>query len=86
MTIWKYTIETTDRQFLLMPKGAKILCVQMQHGEPRLWALVDPTAEKEPRDVLVCGTGRQVPEGNNKYIGAYQLLAGNLVFHVFEKE
>jgi hypothetical protein len=44
--IYKYTLEVTDEQEVKMPANAQILCVQVQHGRPTLWALVDTKAEK----------------------------------------
>ena len=85
-TIWKFPIETTDFQNLVMPKGAKVLCVQIQDDNPFIWAMVDPSAEKEERSFLVLGTGHpvQTEDLNLDYIGTYQLKNGLLVFHLFE--
>lgn len=45
----KYTLMTlgSSPQILDLPEGAEILDVQMQHGQARLWALVDPTVPTE---------------------------------------
>jgi hypothetical protein len=40
-TIWKFPIATVDQQSLPIPAGAEMLCVQVQHGEPCIWALVN---------------------------------------------
>jgi len=86
MRIWKWTIATTDRQTLHMPKGAKILTVQSQGEEAQLWALCDETEVKEPRRFAIHGTGNPMPTGDpGVYIGTYQLMEGRLVFHVFEQ-
>lgn len=81
-TIWKWTlkIETT----IDMPAGAKLLAVQEQHGEPQLWALVDPGADKHPRTFHVHGTGRDLPDEPGQYVGTFQMRGGSMVFHVFE--
>ena len=87
MTIWKFELETTDKQTIEMPVDSEILTVQTQNGEPCLWALVDPAAEKETRTFEVFGTGHTLhyDMGITKdYIGTYQLNSGALVFHVFE--
>jgi hypothetical protein len=39
--VFKYQLAIADRQVLSMPKGAKILCVQIQRASPQIWALVD---------------------------------------------
>lgn len=44
--IYKYAIEITDDQDIVMPVGAKILTVQNQNGVPCIWAMVDPNSEK----------------------------------------
>lgn len=85
-TIWKYPIATTDLQVVQMPAGAEVLCVQVQRGEPCLWALVDPSAEPEFRSVEVYGTGHTVRIDTGverRYVGTYQLYGGDLIFHVF---
>lgn len=40
-TIWKFPLEVTDEQVLMVPKGAKLLTVQKQDGKPCLWCEVD---------------------------------------------
>ena len=40
-TIWKYPLRIRDWVRLEMPRGAEILCVQVQGLTPCLWALVD---------------------------------------------
>ena len=36
-SIWKQYLKVQDVQKILLPKGAKILCVQVQKGIPCLW-------------------------------------------------
>ncbi len=87
-TIWKFELEATRLQNIIMPKGAKILCVQMQGETACLWALVNPDEkETEARNIETFGTGHTISEDegtSREYIGTYQLLGGSLVFHVFE--
>ncbi len=87
-TIYKYKLETTDRQTITMRKDAEILCVQEQHGQPCIWALVNDDIEDdyEERKFDVFGTGHPIDEAPRKYIGTYQLKGGVFVFHVFERE
>jgi len=85
--IWKFPILVVDNQQIAMPEGAEILCVQMHRGEPCLWAMVNPDRPKEQRAVEVFGTGNPIKSDmgtSRKYIGTFQMLAGDLVFHVFE--
>lgn len=86
-TIWKFTLEVSDMQKVIMPIGAEILAVQAQNEIPCLWALVDPDAEKEIRYIEIFGTGHPVNIGmgiSRKYISTFQLQGGALVFHSFE--
>ena len=88
-TIWKFPLETTDRQVIRMPVGSRILTVQTQSqsGKPCLWAVVDSDAPLQPRGFEICGTGHPMSINGDEiheYIGTYQLNDGQLVFHVFE--
>ena len=83
-TIWKYELETTDTQEVNIPLGAKILDVQVQHGKPCLWALVDTDRRLRKTIISTYGTGHNVDRTIAKiYIGTYQLSNGDFVFHVF---
>jgi hypothetical protein len=81
-TIWKFPIETTDVQDVMMPAGARILCVQVQNGVPCLWAVVEPNNCEARRCIRVFGTGGDAHDQGD-YIGTYQLANGALVLHVF---
>lgn len=89
-TIWKYEIETTDRQTLLLPKASEILTVQIQNGKPVLWVLFDINNKtKTTRTIEIFGTGNPIEEYDTikslKYIGTYQLLEIGFVGHIFER-
>jgi hypothetical protein len=87
--IFKYTLETQDKQFINLPKGAEFLTLQTQFNEPQLWALVDPNEkEKEERCIEIFGTGHPVNYDmgvDRKYLATYQIDDGNFVFHAFER-
>lgn len=85
-SIWKFPLAVNDKQAIQMPKGAKILTVQVQGdgGLPCIWALCDTEAPLENRLIAMFGTGHQAPEGAADYIGTFQLHNGEFVFHVFE--
>lgn len=83
-TIWKWTLAVTDVQAFDMPKGAKILSVQVQGGMPQLWAYVDPTEPRVTRTIRIIGTGHPIITHPGDYIGTFQMGGGALVFHVFE--
>jgi len=84
--VWKYPVEVYDRFTLTMPAGATVLTVQMQHGVPYLWALVDPKATPETRRFRLAGTGHVMRDEVEEevYVGTFQMSGGGLVFHVFE--
>lgn len=83
--VWKYEIEARDRQSIHMPVNAEILCVQMQNGNPCIWALGDPEDARQEREFLMLGTGHNAaPESIGRYIGTFQMSGGSLVFHLFE--
>ena len=85
MKIWKWTLEVTDKQKLPMPDGANLLTVQVQHGIPQLWALVDEKAPIIHRTIATYGTGNPLPDGYlGEYVGTYQIHGGLLAFHVFD--
>lgn len=83
-TIWKFPIEVRDIQGLNMPSGATILTVQVQHNDPCLWAIVDPSEVTELRTFRIVGTGHPIDFTTEAYIGTFQLSNGGLVFHIFE--
>jgi hypothetical protein len=84
-TIYKYPFSIDDSVIITMPVGAEILTVQVQHRVPCIWALVDPEAPKVDRYFRVAGTGHSLPENPGKYVGTFQQLEGNLIFHVFDR-
>ena len=82
-TIYKYPLKIDDEQEVMMPKGARMLSVQLQGGRPCLWALVDPNLENEARSLLIRGTGHDA-SGVGRYISTFQMDGGALLFHAFE--
>lgn len=82
--IYKYPLEVTGSQSISMPKGAKVLCVQVQRDVPCLWAIVDLANEVNLRRFRIWGTGHPVDESDLRYIGTFQLNEGGFVGHVFE--
>lgn len=80
-TIYKYAVGT-----VYMPIGATILDVQVQNGQPQIWALVDPNAEVEVRNIVMYATGEKIQGDPGVYIGTFQIYNTlNLVYHVFDK-
>ena len=83
--IWKYVV-AFDAYVMRMPKGAKILGVQVQFNEPKMWALVDDQQPLEERRFYTIGTGHDFDyQDGDQHIGTFQLHGGSIVFHVFER-
>ncbi len=85
LTIWKYPLQVTDEQTIMMPRDTRILTVQTQDDQPCLWAFVDNSREREPRKIRIYGTNHEIDETPTDYIGTFQVSGGSLVFHVFEE-
>lgn len=85
-SIWKFPLKVEDNQSVFMPKGAEILTVQAQGGNPCIWALVNTEEpDEEQRLFQIFGTGHPVSDNiERKYINTFQVQEGTLVFHVFE--
>lgn len=84
ITIWKFRLLLEETE-ITVPKGAKILTLQMQLGTPCIWLTVDTKQEKEVRKFITFGTGHSIETLDNlQFIGSYQ-VSEVLIFHVFEK-
>lgn len=89
-TIYKYIVGVADSQVVEMPKGAKILDIQLTNEFPTqlsIWAIVDTDREREPRIFKMIGTGHRMDDTKESehldYISTIQCFNG-LVVHVFE--
>ena len=86
--IWRFPFNNAN-DFIMMPKGAVILCVQVKDKRLNLWAEVNVDAPKEKRMFEIFPTGVTMPTDmgvERKYIGTFQTPSslGTLVFHVYE--
>lgn len=81
--IYKYELEVTDKQVVMVPEDSEPLSVQVQNGIVCLWMLVDPDQQLEELHVFVVGTGNKMPAGvdEHDYVGTVQV--GEFVWHVF---
>jgi hypothetical protein len=85
-TIYKYPIEVVDEQIVKMPQFSKILTVQLQRNHVCIWAEVETDEPIVDYELFIFGTGHEIPPYLKKrYIGTFQLLGGDLVFHLYEK-
>lgn len=86
-TIYKYPLLVCGgAQSVAIPMGAELLTVQLQHGEPVLWAMVEPEAPKVMRHVQMYGTGWPIGVNDEliKFLGTVQCNGDILVWHFFE--
>ena len=89
-TIWKFPLQVTDVQEVVLPARAQILACQMQGKILCLWVLLDPvkavSLPKENHCIRIIGTGHPIPpEEALCYIDTFQMDDGTLIFHVFER-
>lgn len=89
-SIWKFVLDVTNYQKLLMPKGSIILSTQSQYDKICIWAICDTeTNEKEDREFEIYGTGNPFYENRllgkeSVFIGTIQLYNGTYICHLFE--
>ena len=82
--VFKYPLSIAGETTIEMPKGANVLTIQVQRREPYIWAMVEDDAPMEARAFCVRGTGHTFNGREGRYVGSFQLLDGDLVFHLFE--
>jgi hypothetical protein len=88
-TVYKYDLPAIgageDTFEVILPEDARLLTVQLQYGEPKLWALVNTEREPVPHLIRVAGTGHPLDAGYlHSYLGTVQMADGRFVFHYFE--
>lgn len=88
-TIWKFPLDVTDVQHVVMPAGARVLPDVAAAGGSLLtplfiWAEVDTDDELTERTFFVLGTGNPSPVSklHAEYVGS--CLKGSFVWHVYE--
>ena len=83
--IFKYPVPVTASLCIDLPKGATVLTVQTQRGQPQIWAIVDDAEPSERRLFYWFGTGHALPEPLGAYVGSVQLDGETQIFHLFER-
>lgn len=78
-TVYKYPIMKN----LVIPSNYKTLRVGNQNGESFLWAEVDTEGPRSNINLVILGTGQEIPDHAN-YIGGYS--DGPFEWHVYELE
>lgn len=82
--IYKYPLgRLGDWITLWIPEGAEPLCVQVQNGEPCMWAKVELGRPPVVHHFRIAGTGHDLGSNVGRHIDSFQLDGGSLVFHVF---
>lgn len=84
--VFKYELDIIGEQAIWAPRDWHPLSVQVQNGQPMLWALVDDSALEVEHRVFVHGTGHLVHHAAVAFAGTFQLSDMGLVFHVFVGE
>lgn len=83
--IFEYTLDVVERQSIKTHTGAEALSLQLQHGKPTLWCMVDTRCVKCDRLIKMCVTGHEDPfpirDLHKEYIGTIQL--NGFVWHYF---
>lgn len=84
-TIYKYPLNFTDHQTVVLPKNYRIVSIINQKEVPVLYAQIDTdTVETEILEVAIRGTGHYVSglESYN-FISTLSFSEGDLIFHFF---
>ena len=68
-----------------MPKGAKVLDIQVQNETAMIWAIVNPKHSTRKRVFHVFGTGFEMEDYEKKHYDYIKTVQnGPLVWHIFE--
>lgn len=84
--IQEFQLEPRDGpQPVEMPIGGEILRIAVRGVDLIMWAIVDPTAPKRPRDFWVARTGHRIPPtvGAHNHVASCHFVR-HIVFHVFD--
>lgn len=81
--IYKYPIEITDAQTILMPEDSKVIHVGFDPNDtPCIWTEVDTSMPLYNRLFFVVGTSHPVPDATNaRHLGSF--VADPFVWHVY---
>jgi hypothetical protein len=85
--IYKFPVDITGTQTLMLPNGSEFLTFQVQNEKPFVWVKFNTECEYrlEPRVLMVVGTGHEfnLATPSDKYIGTIQQPP--FVWHLFER-
>ena len=83
-TIYKKVLAIVGLQEVEVPKGATILHIGKQNGNPCMWYECDTDALRTTKTILCCGTGYPMPDKDDAdlaYLGTVILRDDTLVLH-----
>lgn len=81
--IYKYRLpEAPGVVTTINEKIIEVLSVQYQNGIPTIWVVVDPDDTSVAAEIMSFGTGWELPNGAEKYVGSLQDPEG-YVWHYF---
>lgn len=81
--IYKYGVHLGGT--VLLPTGAEILSVGVQHNQLVCWASAEPSDRIETRHLLIGGMGFEPPVNPGRFLGTHLLDGGSTVLHVWER-
>ncbi len=83
-TVYKYPIPL-EREFQIeLPTSASILAVQVQDGQPYLWARVNTATPRVPRRFQLIETGDSLEESHLVHISSFLGVPDRGMMHLFE--
>lgn len=82
MKIYKYELPAPGDNLVIKEKVIRFLDVQNQNDIAMVWAIVDPNVKNEETVIVALGTGWDVPDNADEYIGTAQDEFG-FVWHYF---
>lgn len=81
MKIYKYVLSKASTQLVHMPINAQIMDIQMQGGNPTMWAMVAPESEMIDVRIDMYATGEPLLDSDSQYLATVQ--DGDFVWHFF---
>jgi hypothetical protein len=82
--IYKYPLEITDHQLVVLPIGARVLSVKNQDGVPTIWAMHSQDTDIVNVEVMLVGTGNEFELQDWRFIDT--VVCDTFVWHVFMRE
>ena len=86
-SVWKYPLDITDEQSIVLPYGARFLSVMEQNNLPTIYACVNPLAGiKEVWHISMRGTGHDIGREmleTSEFLGTIGTHGGELMWHLW---